>query len=131
MGVTALGGEVEAGLGQSRREALGARVGHQHVVPGGTVVSFAATDVADPVTFPTRAFFAGRPRAVLRGFFLFDELRHTRSTARDLERLATLVAAGELDGGIAREASWEDAPAQVQALIDRSLGGGKVVLHVG
>ena len=102
----------------------------QHVVPGGTVVSFAATDVDDPVSFPTRAFFGGRPRASLRGLFLFDELRHTRSTARDLERLATLVAAGKLDGGIAREASWEDAPAQVQALIDRSLGGGKVVLHV-
>lgn len=35
MCVSALGGEGEAGPGQRRREALGARVGHQDVVPGG------------------------------------------------------------------------------------------------
>lgn len=100
----------------------------QRVALAGTVVSFASTDPTDLVTFPTRSLFGRAPRARLYGLYLFAELAHTRSGARDLDRLVQLVAAGRLDCSVDRDASWRDAADAVQALLDRRIAG-KVVLH--
>lgn len=106
--------------------SLGAAM--QRIEAGGTIVSFASSDQA-PVRFPARSFFAGAPRADLYGFYLFAELAHTRSGARDLARLARLVAAGALECSIDREGSWRQAAEAIQALMDRRIAG-KAVLHI-
>lgn len=99
-----------------------------HVAERGTVVSFASTDTGD-VAFPARSFFGRAPGARLYGLYVFAELAHSRSAAKDLRTLAELVAAGALDPQIEREAGWRDAGEQVRALLAREVGG-KVVLHV-
>src|SRR5438094_122814 len=63
---------------------LGAAI--QRVAAWGAIVSFASTDQA-PVQFPTRAFFGRAPGARLHGLFVFPQLRHERTGARDLARL--------------------------------------------
>jgi NADPH:quinone reductase-like Zn-dependent oxidoreductase len=98
----------------------------QLVAARGTVVSFASTETE--TTFPTRALFGGAPGAVLRGLFVFDELRHTQSTAADLTRLAALVAGGELDTQIDLELPWEQAGDAIEALLDRRVAGMAVLL---
>jgi len=100
----------------------------QRVTPGGSVINFAAT-VTEPVSFPTRELFARAPGAQLHGFYLFDDLRHTRSAAADLRRLADLVADERLDCQIDLTTSWTEATAAIQALLDRRVAG-KAVLTV-
>ncbi|MGB8874989.1 MAG: zinc-binding dehydrogenase, partial [Solirubrobacteraceae bacterium] len=100
----------------------------QRVAPGGTVVSFAST-VPDPVSYPSREFFARAPRARLYGFYLFDIIDHTRSGATDLRRLADLVAQKRLDPQIHLTMSWNDAGQAIEALLDRRVNG-KAVLTV-
>ena len=100
----------------------------QRVAANGTIVSFASTDPADPVTFPTRSLFGRAPGARLCGLLLFVELTHTRSGTRDLGRLAQLVAAGRLDCSVEREAGWREAAEAIAALLERRVAG-KVVLH--
>lgn len=106
--------------------SLGAAI--QRIDAGGTIVSFASSDQA-PVQFPTRAFFGRAPQARLYGFYLFAELAHRRSGARDLRRLADLVAAGALDCSIDREDSWKRASDSIEALMDREIAG-KAVLRI-
>jgi NADPH:quinone reductase len=101
----------------------------QCVAPGGTIVSFAASNPKEPTTFPTRALFGRAPGARLYGLLLFAELAHTRTGARDLGRLAALVAAGKLDCSIDREASWHEAADAIDALLERRIAG-KAVLRV-
>jgi len=101
----------------------------QRVAPGGTVVSFAST-VPEPVSYPSREFFARAPRAQLYAFYLFDIVDHTRSGTRDLRRLADLVATGRLDPQIDLTLSWNDAGQAIEALLDRRVNG-KAVLTVG
>ncbi len=113
---------VEAVGGQTLGAAL------QRVAAGGTVVSFASSDPG-PVSFPTRALFGRAPGARLYGLLLFSELAHERSGARDLGRLAGLVAAGELECSVDHEASWRDAAEAITALLERRIAG-KAVLHV-
>lgn len=100
----------------------------QRVAPLGVVISFAAT-VPEPVSYPTRELFARAPGATLRGLYIFAELDHTRTASTDLRRLADLIAAGRLDPQIDRVSSWADAPAAIQALLDRQVAG-KAVLAV-
>lgn len=100
----------------------------QRVVPGGIVVNFAAT-VPEPVSYPTRELFSRAPGARLYGLYLFDELRHTRTGAVDLRRLADLVAAGRLDTSIDTVAPWTEADDAIAALLDRRVAG-KAVLTV-
>jgi NADPH:quinone reductase len=100
----------------------------QRVASFGAIVSFASSD-ATPVQFPTRAFFGRAPGARLHGLYLFAQLRHERSGTRDLGRLLELVAAGRLDCSIGHEASWRDAPAAIEALLERRIAG-KAVLRV-
>lgn len=101
----------------------------QRVAAGGTIVSFAASNPAEPTTFPTRGLFGRAPGARLYGLLLFAELAHTRSGARDLGRLAGLVADGALDCSIDHEASWHDAADAIAALLERRIAG-KAVLHI-
>jgi NADPH:quinone reductase len=105
---------------------LGAAI--QRVAPRGTVVSFAST-VTDPVEYPTRALFGRASGAKVYGLLIFPELEHTRSATSDLTRLANLIAAGDLEVQISRTASWREAPAVVQALLDGEIRG-KAVLTV-
>jgi NADPH2:quinone reductase len=106
-------------------ETLGAAL--QRVAPGGTVVSFASSDPA-PTSFPTRALFGRAPGAQLYGLLLFAELAHRRSGARDLGRLAGLVAAGALDCSVDHESSWHEAAEAIAALMERRIAGKAVLL---
>lgn len=106
--------------------SLGAAL--QRIAPGGTVVSFASSDPA-PVSYPSRELFARAPGARLYGFYLFAELAHLRSGARDLGLLARMVAAETLRCSIDHEASWRDAAGAIEALMERRIAG-KAVLHV-
>lgn len=101
----------------------------QRVATGGTIVSFAASNPAEPTTFPTRALFGRAPGARLYGLLLFAELAHSRSGARDLGRLAGLVADGALDCSVDHEASWRQAAEAITALLERQIAG-KAVLRV-
>ena len=100
----------------------------QRVAPVGTVVSFASSDPS-PVSFPTRAFFGRASGARLYGLLLFAELTRERSGARDLGRLAQLVAAGRLDCSIDLDTSWRAAADAITALLERRIAG-KAVLRV-
>jgi NADPH:quinone reductase len=100
----------------------------QRVAARGKVISFGAT-VTEPVSYPTRELFARAPGAELHGFYIFDELQHTRSAAPDLRRLADLVADGRLDCQIDLTISWTEAAAAVQALLERRVAG-KAVLTI-
>jgi NADPH:quinone reductase-like Zn-dependent oxidoreductase len=99
----------------------------QRVAGRGVVVSFASSDPG-PVSFPTRSLFARAPGAVLRGFFIFEEIERTGTGGRDLARLAALVAAGKLDTQIDLEASWRDPAPAIEALLDRRVAGKAVLL---
>jgi NADPH:quinone reductase-like Zn-dependent oxidoreductase len=90
-------------------------------------VSFASSDT-DPVSFPTRALFGRAPGAILRGFFIFEEIERTGTGGRDLARLAALVAAGELDTQIDLESSWRDPGPAIEALLERRVAGKAVLL---
>jgi NADPH2:quinone reductase len=107
-------------------DLLGAAL--QRIAPGGTVVSYAAT-VPDPVSYPAGLFFRRAPRAKLYGLFIFAELEHTRSTARDLTRLADLVASGDLTVDASHTAPWDQAPDAVTKLLNGEIRG-KAVLTV-
>ena len=100
----------------------------QRVAPSGMVINFAAT-TPEPVSYPTRAFFAGAHGATLYGLYLFGELQRTGTGSSDLRRLAELVAAGKLDPQIDLTASWSDAPRAIDALLNRQVNG-KAVLTV-
>jgi NADPH:quinone reductase-like Zn-dependent oxidoreductase len=100
----------------------------QRVAPRGTVVSFAAT-IPEPVSYPTRELFSRAPGAVLHGFYIFDDLDHTRSAAADLRRLAELVAAGRLDPQLSLTVPWTQCADAIGALLDRQVAG-KAVLTV-
>lgn len=100
----------------------------QRVAPLGTVISFAST-LTEPVSYPAREFFARASGAKLVGFYLFAVLSHSRSTSRDLRRLAELVAAGRLDPQIDFIRPWDEAGQAIEALMDRRVAG-KAVLRV-
>ena len=100
----------------------------RRVAPRGTVVTFARSDEAD-VVFPTSALFRDAPGASVHGLYVFPELQHRAGGSADLARLAALVARGDLDTQIDREASWREAGDALRALLDRRIAG-KAVLHV-
>ena len=79
--------------------------------------------------YPTRALFGRAPGARLHGLLLFDALGRERSGARDLARLAGLVASGRLDCSIELDTSWRGAAEAIAALLERRVAG-KVVLRV-
>lgn len=125
--VTELDGEWDVIVEGVGGQVLGQAI--RHVAARGTVVSFAST-TADETSFPTRDLFGRAPGAKVQGLLVFPELAHvTGGGAGLLTTLVQLVADGRLDCSIEREASWEDAGAQVRALLDRTVSG-KVVLHV-
>lgn len=100
----------------------------RRVSPRGTVVNFASTST-DPVSYPARELFARAPGAKLYGLYVFAEYEHTRSGTVDLRRLADLIAERKLDPQIDMTASWTDAGAAIEALLDRRVQG-KAVLRV-
>jgi NADPH:quinone reductase len=126
-GLESTGEEFDAIVEAVGGATLGAAL--QRVAAGGTIVSFAASNPAEPTSFPTRALFGRAPGARLYGLLLFAELAHSRSGARDLGRLAGLVAEGALDCSVDHEALWHDAADAITALLERRIAG-KAVLRV-
>jgi NADPH:quinone reductase-like Zn-dependent oxidoreductase len=100
----------------------------QRVAPWGIVVSFAAT-VPDPVSYPARELFSRAPGARLYGLLIFDELRHTRTGAADLRRLADLIEAGRLEAPVDTLASWDEAGEAIDTLLAGRVAG-KAVLTI-
>jgi NADPH:quinone reductase len=100
----------------------------RRVQAGGTVVNFAAT-TPEPVSYPTREFFARAPGARLYGLYIFNELEHTRSCSTDLRRLCDLLAARRLDPQIDLTLSWQEAGKAIEALLERRVNG-KAILTV-
>lgn len=99
----------------------------QRVAPFGAIVSFASSDQT-PVQFPTRAFFGRAPGARLQGLFVFAQLQHESTGARDLGRLVDLVGEGRLDCSIDHQGSWRRAAEAIDALMDRRIAGKAVLL---
>ena len=125
--ITELEGEFDAIVEGVGGRVLGEAI--RHVAAGGSVISFAST-TPDDTSFPTRAFFGRAPGAKVQGLLVFPELRRPGGGTALLTTLARLVADGALDCSVERQADWEDAGAQVGALLDRTVTG-KVVLTVG
>lgn len=120
------GGEFDAIVEGVGGRSLAAAI--QRVAPFGAIVSFASSDQA-PVEFPTRSLFGRAPGARLHGLFVFAQLQREGSGGRDLARLLSLVAGGQLDCSIDRDDSWRAAAAAIEALLDRRVAG-KAVLHI-
>ena len=105
--------------------SLGTSIG---LVAGrGTVVSYASSDPA-PVSFGARTLFGRAPGAVLRGLYVFEEIERTGTASSDLGRLASLVAAGELEAPIDLERSWREPGPALEALLHRRVAGKAVLL---
>ncbi len=99
----------------------------QRVSAGGTVVSFASSDLS-PVAYPARSLFGRASGARLVGLMLWPHLARNGSGTRDLGRLARLVAEGRLDCSIDVETSWRGAADAITALMERRVAGKAVLL---
>jgi NADPH2:quinone reductase len=106
--------------------SLGAAL--QRIAAEGTIVSFSSTDPS-PVQFPARALFGRASGAKLVGFLIFTDGAQRGGYVRELTRLVDLVGDGLLDCSIDQELPWREAPAAVEALLDRRVSG-KIVLSV-
>jgi len=98
----------------------------RHTAPDGTVVVFGATS-GDPTTLGFYDF-AGRPRARIYGFFVYDS-GDRETFGEDLGLLAGLVAAGKLHPQIGLEEDWGALAWGAAALRERRVAG-KAVFHV-
>ena len=67
-------------------------------------------------------------RNTLYGFYIFHELTHNPG-AKDLGRLASMIAEGRLRPRIDVEAPWTEIGDLVQKLMDRRITG-KAVLYI-
>ncbi|HEX6547229.1 MAG TPA: zinc-binding dehydrogenase [Candidatus Dormibacteraeota bacterium] len=96
------------------------------VQPYGTLVMFGNSS-NQPTTFDVRDVYLGG-LIRLQGFTLFSSFP-ADPPARDLAYLVGLVAAGSLDPQVAGELRWEDMPAALARLRERSVPG-KLVLKL-
>jgi len=108
--------------GRSLAEAL------ERVAPGGVVVSIGNSS-EEETTFNARTLYA-KGGASVYGLLVFDEFDRRRITARDLERLLDLAAAGRVRSSIAIQRDWSELPA-VLAELERRAFTGKAVLSRG
>jgi NADPH:quinone reductase-like Zn-dependent oxidoreductase len=120
-------GEFELVLEAVGGATLGAALGM--VAPGGHVVSYGCAS-GEPTTFDVRTFYGRCGR--LTGFQLGAELARLGpdAAARDLEALARMLAAGQLEVRIGLDVGWEQAATACRALLDRQVTG-KAVLRIG
>jgi NADPH2:quinone reductase len=93
---------------------------------GGVCVNFGSSGSSE-VHFDSRSFFL-TGGASLYGFIIFYELTR-KSAARDLGRLARMIADGRLRPQIDVEVPWTRIGEVAQQLMDRRISG-KAVLHV-
>jgi NADPH:quinone reductase-like Zn-dependent oxidoreductase len=98
----------------------------EHVAPRGVVVNVGTPPDEATVTFHAARFDAA-PGARVHTLNLPHELPF--GAGPDLARLLALAARGRLDAHVGLEASWDDAPATLRALLERRVTG-KAVLHV-
>ncbi len=98
----------------------------ESIAPDGVCVTLGTSESGTATIDLFRFFLAGG--ATLYGFFLFHDLAKG-AAARDLARLAGLVAAGQLRPHIGMEAPWTRIGEAAQDLLDRRFVG-KAVLHL-
>jgi NADPH:quinone reductase-like Zn-dependent oxidoreductase len=96
------------------------------IAPDGICVNFGASETPE-VSFDIRRFYM-TGGATLYGFYVFHELAHNPG-AKDLSRLATMIAEDRLHPRIDVEAPWTEIGDVVQKLIDRRITG-KAVLYI-
>lgn len=96
------------------------------IAPDGMCVNFGASGTPE-VSFDVRGFYMAGG-ATLYGFYIFHELSH-KPAAKDLSRLATMIAEDRLHPRIDVEASWTEIGDVVQKLVDRRITG-KAVLYI-
>lgn len=100
----------------------------ERVARGGVVVSI-GNSAEEETTFNARTLF-GKGGASLYGLLVFEELESRRVTARDLERLFSLVAAGRLRPAIEVRRPFPELRATLDDLKRRAFSG-KAVVTVG
>ncbi|MFI6881214.1 zinc-binding dehydrogenase [Streptomyces sp. NPDC050400] len=100
---------------------------YDRLAGGGTLVAVGHSG-GDGESFPYGALYgdAGRHDRSIVTFHLLE----CAGVARDLERLAAMVARGELDAGISWRGPWGKAADAVELLLNRRLQG-KAVLDIG
>lgn len=95
------------------------------VAPQGAVVVFGnSSGEAAEISFGD---FAGRPGARLEGFFVYSSAQPPGFGA-DLQRLADMVARGELNPHVGLEVSWTEATTAFAAVAERHVNGKAVLL---
>ena len=124
--VTRLDGDFDVIVDCAGGAAFGQAI--EHLAPRGVVVNIATQDPDDVVTFRASRFDRS-PGARIYTLNNFDELAANGGATGDLARLCTLVAEGRLSGQVEFEASWREAAAALDVLLNRRIGG-KAVLHV-
>ncbi len=95
------------------------------VAPQGAVIVFGnSSGGAAEISFGD---FVGRPGARLEGFFVYSSAQPP-SFGADLQRLADMVARGELNPHVGLEVSWTEATTAFAALAERHVNGKAVLL---
>lgn len=95
------------------------------VAPQGAVVVFGnSSGEAAEISFGD---FVGRPGARLEGFFVYSSAQPP-SFGADLQRLADMVARGELNPHVGLEVSWTEATTAFAAVAERHVNGKAVLL---
>jgi NADPH:quinone reductase-like Zn-dependent oxidoreductase len=95
------------------------------VVPRGVIVTFGNSSKQETV-FNVNSFY-GRSDARLIAYVLTSA--HAEPFEADLQYLAQMIVAKELDPQISYQSNWQNAPEAVAALLNRQIAG-KAVLHV-
>jgi NADPH:quinone reductase len=94
----------------------------------GTVVSFGNSS-NEQTAFDARGFYR-RGGPTMRGYFVTHELLEGRLGSAQLAELVDLAVAGALRTEIDLQVPWTEAPAAVEALLERRVRG-KAVMLVG
>jgi NADPH:quinone reductase len=94
----------------------------------GTVVSFGNSS-NEQTAFDARGFYR-RGGPTMRGYFVTHELLEGRLGSAQLAELVDLAVAGALRTDIDLQVPWTEAPAAVEALLERRVRG-KAVMLVG
>ena len=106
--------------GQSMRTAT------ELLAPEGVLVSYGRSSGEDAALDPY--WFGSHSGGRIEGLLVFTEVARGRLGTTQLERMLSLIAAGELDPQVSFTGSWRDPMPLVQALLDRRVDGKAVLL---
>lgn len=120
------GGELDTILESAGGESLAAALGR--VSKNGVIVAFGNSS-GEETTFDVSGFYGRAAGARLYAFMIFDEVAKAGGAARDLGKLARLVAAGDLRTGISLRADFYDPDEAIASLMDRRVAGKAVLVR--